>query len=177
MVTPRNPNAKPYTFKIFDPLHLSYLAGIIDGEGCFSICLLKKNVNDGYINPHYRGCMKVSNTDKKLIDWLKETFQGTESTVSRLTSSKKFERDVYEWVVTGFRLLDLCQQVCPYLIIKKAHCENMIKFKSSYPKEKIGRGNKILSKETLELRQSCLVKSRQLNSRFHLHPLKEIAQE
>ena len=177
MVTKRNPDAKQYIFKRFSPLDLAYLAGIIDGEGCFHICLLSKNSNDGYINPHYRGVLKVSNTDQKLIEWLKETFQGTDSACTRSTSSKKFEREVFDWVVTGFRLLDLCEQVLPYLIIKKRHCENMIRFKNTYPRVKTGRGNKILSKDILDIRQSCLEESRKLNSRFHLHPLKNIAKD
>lgn len=175
MVTPRNPNAKQYVHVTFNPIHLSYLAGIIDGEGCFHMCILTKKSYDGYINPHYRGVLKVSNTDKTLIDWLKETFKGTESACTRSTSSRKFEREVHDWVVTGFRLLDLCEQVLPYLIIKKKHCENMIRFKRTYPRVKVGRGNKILDTETLAIRQSCLVESRRLNSRFHLHPLKQTA--
>ena len=173
MVTPRNPNAKKFVHVTFNPLHLCYLAGIIDGEGCFHISLLSKNPKDGYINPHYRGILKVSNTDKTLIDWLKEAFKGTESSATRQTSSKKYIRDVYDWVVTGFRLLDLCEQVLPYLIIKKRHCENMIRFKRTYPRERIGRGNKILDAETIAFRQSCMEESKKLNSRFHLHPLKQ----
>lgn len=177
MVTKKNPDAKQYVFKRFAPLDLAYLAGIIDGEGCFHICLLSKHANDGYINPHYRGVLKVSNTDPKLIEWLKETFKGTESACTRSTSTRKFERKVFDWTVTGFRLLDLCEQVLPYLIIKKRHCENMIKFKGTYPRVKIGRGNKILSEDILKSRQSCLEESRKLNSRFHLHPLKHIAKD
>lgn len=172
MVTKRNPDAKQYVFKRFPPLDLAYLAGIIDGEGCFHMCILTKKSYDGYVNPHYRGVLKVSNTDNKLIDWLKETFKGTESSCTRSTSSKKFERKVYDWIVTGFRLLDLCEQVYPYLILKKLHCENMIRFKNTYPRVKIGRGNRTLTKEVLDIRQSCLLVSRKLNSRFHLHPLK-----
>lgn len=177
MVTKRNPDAKQYIFKRFAPLDLAYLAGIIDGEGCFHMCVLSKNPNDGYINPHYRGVLKVSNTDETLIIWLKETFAGTESACTRATSSKKFERMVFDWIVTGFRLLDLCEQVLPYLIIKKKHCENMIKFKNTYPRVKTGRGKKILTKDILDLRQNCLIESRKLNSRFHLHPLKTTAKD
>jgi hypothetical protein len=177
MVTKRNPDAKQYIFKIFSPLDLAYLAGIIDGEGCFHMCTLKHNGKDGYISPHYRGILKVSNTDYSLIEWLKKTFEGTESACTRSTTSKKFERSVFDWIVTGFRLLDLCEQVRPYLIIKKKHCENMIKFKQTYPRVKTGRGNKILSKETLDIRQSCLEESRKLNTRFHLHPLKNISKD
>lgn len=159
---------KPYTFKKFDPLHLAYFAGIVDGEGCFHISVLTGKRYDGYVNPHFRGVLKVSNTDKSLIDWLLRVFEGTESSAHRFTSSKKFERPVYDWVVTGFRLHDLCKQVLTYLVIKKKHCENMIKFRETYPKIPIGRGSRMLNEEILLARQSCWKEARKLNSRFHL---------
>ena len=70
MVTKRNPDAKGYTFTKFDDGDLRYLAGIIDGEGCFFICKLKKHPKDGYINDHYRGILNVTNCDCRLPEWL-----------------------------------------------------------------------------------------------------------
>jgi len=177
MPSKKSLNAKPIIFKTHDPIALAYLAGIIDGEGCFHICILSKNGKDGYVNDHYRGCLKVSNTDKALIEWLLTNFEGTNSATTRYTSSRKFEREIYDWIVTGFRLLDLCEQVLPYLVIKKKHCENMIKFKRTYPRTREGRGKRTLTKEILDIRHDCLVESRKLNSRFHLHPLKTIDQD
>lgn len=177
MVSKKSKNVKPFEKVQFEPKKLAYLAGIIDGEGCFHICLLNGKKYDGYISDHYRGVLKIDNTDKRLIDWLNESFSGTSSAVTRTTSSRKFERPVYSWTVTGFRLLDLCEQVLPYLVVKKKHCENMIIFKETYPKVLTGRGNKILSKETLDFRRQCLEESRKLNSRFHLHPLKPTASD
>lgn len=162
---------KPYVFKEFAPLHLAYLAGIIDGEGCFHISILTGKAYDGYLNDHFRGVLKVSNTDKSLIDWLLDNFSGTESAATRSTSSKKFEREIFDWIVTGFRLHDLCEQVLPYLVIKKCHCENMIRFRTTYPRIPVGRGNKTLSEEVLCLRKECWEVARHLNSRFHLKKL------
>lgn len=158
----------PYTFKKFDPICLAYFAGIVDGEGCFHISLLTGKRYDGYVNPHYRGVLKVSNTDKSLIDWLIKTFEGTESSCQRFTSSKRFERPIYDWVVTGFRLHDLCEQVLPYLVVKIKHCKNMIKFRTTYPKLPVGRGTRTLSTKELNIRKKCWEVARHLNSRFHL---------
>lgn len=153
----------------YKPTDLAYLAGIIDGEGCFWIGIISKKETSGYVNEHFRGVLKIDNTDRKLVDWLDTVFSGTSSARSRTTSSRKYEREVFTWVATGDRLLDLCEQVLPYLVIKKEHCENMIKFRKTYTNR---LGSNQLSYEQIVTRQSCVEMSKKLNSRWHLHPLK-----
>lgn len=160
-----------YVPKQYLPTDLAYMAGIIDGEGCFWIGLIKRTYGDGYVSDHYRGVLKISNTDKRLIDWLLQTFEGTQSAQTKYHPKGKFERDVYEWVATGDRLRDLCELLLPYLVIKKEHCENMIKFRETY-KNRLGSTQ--ISPETLALRYECMLHSRKLNSRFHNHPYKQL---
>lgn len=155
--------SETYVPKVYNVADLAYLAGIIDGEGCFYIGKVAPNRKDGYISDHYRGLLKIDNTNKNLIDWLNNIFSGTNSATNRYTSSKKFTREVYSWIATGDRLLDLCEQVLPYLVIKKQHCEVMIKFRKSYSQQRIGSTK--VSKESLETRQICLEEIRKLNSR------------
>ena len=158
-----------YIPKQYSVAALAYTAGIIDGEGCFYIGQAKSN-RDGKIVKHHRGLLKVDNTEIDLIDWLTNTFNGVSSAVTRWTSKRKFERSVYSWVVTGDRLLDLCEQILPFLTIKKQHCENMIKFRKTFT-NKIGQHTPISAK-SVEIREECLLISRNLNSRWHNHPLK-----
>ena len=80
-----------------------------------------------------------------------------------------FERQIFSWVSAGDRLLNLCEQVLPYLVIKKTHCENMIKFRQTYSNR---TGNKPVPDDIKAIRQECLEASRKLNSRYHQHPLK-----
>ncbi len=161
--------SKDYVPMIYKDIDLAYMAGIIDGEGCFFISKVPKKDGDGYISEHYRGLLKIDNTEKILMEWLTITFSGTNSASTRTTSSRRFEREVFSWVATGDRLLDLCEQILPYLTIKKKHCENMIKFRNTYTNS---LGSNKISEENLAIRQICLEASRKLNSRFHLHPLK-----
>ena len=162
----RSENYVPTTYK---PTDLAYMAGIVDGEGCFYIGLIPKKAGDGYVTAHYRGLLKIDNTDYVLIDWLNIVFNGTNSAATRTTSSKEFTRKVFSWIATGDRLLDLCEQILPYLTIKKRQCEIIIKFRKTYT-TKLG-SNKI-SKENLTERQLCFEEIRKLNSRFHLHPMR-----
>ena len=161
--------SKDYVHRLYKDTDLAYFAGIVDGEGCFWIGKIPKKVGDGYVSEHYRGVLKIDNTDKRLLEWIDIVFSGTSSARCRTTSSRKFEREIFTWNATGDRLLDLCELVLPYLVIKKEHCENMIKFRKSY--ESITSG-KAISQEILDIRQTCLEASRKLNSRWHLHPLK-----
>ncbi len=156
--------------KTFDPLHLAYLAGIIDGEGCFFIGKLPRKEGDGYVNDHYRGLLKICTTDKPLLDWLIEVFDGTQSAATKYQPKAQISRMVYNWNVTGERLLDICHQVFPYLVIKKKQCEIMIKFRNTYT-ERIG--NTKIKPENLDIRAQCLIDIRQINSRFHNHPYKK----
>ncbi len=156
----------PQSYKSTD---LAYMAGLVDGEGCFFMAKIPKKVGDGYISEHYRGLLKIDNTDKRLLDWIDNTFSGTSSARCRSTSSRKFEREVFTWVATGDRLLDLCEQILPYLVIKKEQCEIMIKFRKTYTNK---LGSNKLSDESIIIRQECLESIRKLNSRWHLHPMK-----
>lgn len=156
--------------KNFDPIHLAYLAGIIDGEGCFFIGKLPKKEGDGYVSDHYRGTIKICSTDEILIVWLTETFEGTQSSISKYQPKSNISRMVYTWNVTGERLLDICHQVFPYLVIKKQQCEIMIKFRNTYI-QKMG-SNKI-NPELLDIRAQCLIDIRKINSRFHNNPHKK----
>ena len=158
-----------YIPQIHNPLQLAYLAGIVDGEGCFHACKLKNKPGDGYKNGHYRCVLKVSNTDKRLFDWLQETFRGTCSAAFKETRDKLFKRDCYEWVVTGHRLLDISRQILPYLIIKKRHCELIIKFRESFP-QNLGRGNREISTEEQALREECIAEIKKLNARVRTIP-------
>lgn len=162
--------SEDYVPKFYNPTDLAYMAGIIDGEGCFFMAIVKKRAGDGYVNAHYRGLLQISNTAECIMDWLRSTFSGTASAICRSTSSRKFEREVFDWIATGDRLLDICEQILPYLIIKKSHCENMIKFRKTYT-EQIGSHK--VSEENLRIRQECYEISRKLNTRFHLHPMKQ----
>jgi len=153
----------------YKPIDLAYMAGIVDGEGCFYIGLIPKKQGDGYVTEHYRGLLKIDNTEHILIDWLNETFSGTNSAATRCTSTKRFTREVFSWIATGDRLLDLCEQILPYLTIKRKQCEIMIKFRKTYTAK---LGSNKLSTESIAARQICFEEIRKLNSRYHLHPMK-----
>jgi hypothetical protein len=78
----------PITLKPLSEAQRAYIAGIIDGEGCiyFRNCC-----------NHYYFEVSVTNTDIKLINWLKET-TGLGS-VSKDKPSKLSKKECYKWRV------------------------------------------------------------------------------
>lgn len=155
-----------YNANITD-VQLAYLAGIIDGEGCFFIGRFRQSpTSDKY---GWHAMIKVSNCDEGLILWLEQNVGGSKDSRYRWTSKQKFTRPVYNWQATGIMLDFLLPLIRPYLVIKTLHCDTMLE----YRKTSLAYTNQRLSPEIEELRFEIMKKLRNLNSRFHDHPLKE----
>ena len=87
---------------------LSYLAGIIDGEG--TITLNGRGI-------HSTPQLQIANINIDLIDWIRTNFNG----VVRLdTINNKWQRQtVYKWYCYGKEAIETIQKVFPWLIIKR----------------------------------------------------------
>jgi len=155
---------------IFNTKHkvseIAYLAGIIDGEGCFYLGHTKQGkYGSGY---QWHSFIKITSCDECLIVWLKNVFGGSKDSRYRYTSKKKFYRPVYNWQASGKMLDYLLPKIKKYLVIKRKQCEVMMKYRITSK----NIGSKRLPKEVIEKRLLFLSEMRNLNSRFHNHPLK-----
>jgi len=152
---------------------LAYLAGFIDGEGCFFIGLFKTKSAAGNITPNYHTYIKICNTEGSVMRWIRDTFGGTNYNQWKSTDRKKLnDKEIHNVQITGQNLTDLLPLIYPYLIVKKAHCEIMMKMRKTFPEGK--RLSKYENNDEIHnLRYSYMLELRKLNSRFHDHPLKE----
>lgn len=96
---------------------LAYLAGLIDGEG--TIGLARRSIGaDGRL-VGFEPYIKVVNTNKPVIDWCLDHFEGHNRTRA---PQKAHYKTLYGWEINGLKavkaLLDRVQQ---FLIIKAAH--------------------------------------------------------
>lgn len=148
----------------------AYLAGLIDGEGCFYIGKTKNKSGYGSEDT-WHSMLKITSCDEDLILWLEKTWGGSKDSRYRWTSKKKFTRPVYNWQATGamldYLLLPLFMQ--NHLIIKKKQCGVMGQYRLTCD----NIGSKRLSPHVIETRERLMKEMRQLNSRFHGHPLKD----
>lgn len=150
----------------------AYLAGFIDGEGCFFIGLFQmKSRPDAPSYPNYQTYIKICNTDKYVMDWIAETFHGTNYNQWKSTDRKReFEREIFNIQFTGQTLTQIIPRIFPYLKVKKPHAEIMMKMRETFPTK---RGKTFVSEETWKIREELHHALRKINSRFHDHILKQ----
>ncbi len=91
---------------------MSYLAGLIDGEGCFYLAHHKNG--HGFIHEDPR--IIVSNTNKDIMLWLKDNFGGYTTTQKPTNPKHKMK---YQWIIAGQKALMLANWLEPLLIIKR----------------------------------------------------------
>lgn len=150
---------------------LAYLAGIIDGEGCFFIGLFRTKATHDLLN--YHTYIKISNTDKDLMGWIKEKAKATNNQQERKTRISKKERTIYNAQIGGKTLDELMPKIYPYLIVKRKQCEIMIKMRSTFtPHRRLQK--KEISQEIHDIRYQCYLELRSINSRFRDHPVKSL---
>lgn len=162
----------PYNKVTYEPLKLAYLAGIVDGEG--SLCVYRVNPAkyNRYQTPNYRAVLNISNTRKELVSWLDDNFSNFNSGSKKhkrsiFKKNSTHERWIYEWVVQGHRLLDICEQLMPYLVLKKRQAELIIEFRKTYTQRSFGSKTP-LDPKTIEKREAIRLKMCRLNAKGFL---------
>lgn len=152
-----------------EELNFAYLAGYIDGDGCFYIDTVKAKT--GTPRNHYRTILKFASVDLEIMEWLQE-FLGIhfwEKVVSKKRQHLQ-RRTVYEANLTGEALDKLLPRILPYLRIKKRHCEIMMKIRTSYKQPTKGIIRELLTQEVLNFRHSCHMELKSINTHKLLKP-------
>jgi hypothetical protein len=161
-------NRYPYIRKEYTVAEIAYLAGIIDGEGCIYIGNFSCNKKTGV--PYYQTNIQVTNTDKKLIDWLFNVFGGLVNTRTKKGMPHNSRKQVYVWTASGERVTHLAEIILPYLIVKTKQCEIMIKMRATFTQSHVQKGKQGIiphSAELIHLRQSLMDEIRSLHIRTH----------
>ena len=151
-------------------LTASYLAGLIDGEGCLEILKRKKEACVG--GYYYVARLRISSVDKEIIEWLKNSFGG----FIYYRKGKGNERDSWTWTIQFMKAKRIIDAVYPYLRIKKRQAEILKHFFATYKPEsykivenKIGKNgtgyHKELKDEIREKREKLHRQIRELNRR------------
>ena len=108
---------------------LSYIAGLVDGEGTITI---QKRKSKGCINPSFMGYVKIFNTDKRMVDWvLKVIGQGSVNTYT--TSGGR--KPIHQWAINDRQAEEFLYKIYPFLVIKKEQSEIYFKFRKSFKKQ------------------------------------------
>lgn len=161
------PARSQYIKKEYTETQIAYLAGIMDGEGTFFIGDYSGNRKNG--DKHFQVVIKITSTDKCLIDWVLNIFGGTYAFYKASKVSKKSRRDVHIWQATGDRLQHICELMIPYLIIKKKQAEILVEMRKTYKNQMNVKGIQCVQRipsDVLAFRQKLLQDLRSLHIRL-----------
>jgi LAGLIDADG DNA endonuclease family protein len=151
-----------------DEFNFCYLAGYIDGDGCFYIDTVKF---PGKNRRHHRTVLKFASVDREIMEWLSDFF--SISFWEKVVSKKRKHlnrRMVYEANLTGESLDKLLPRIWPYLRIKKRHCEIMMRMRETYKKPKKGCISAPISDEIYKIRCSLHAELRSINTHKPVNP-------
>ena len=136
---------------------LGYIAGIVDGEGCISICPVfdkQKSVSTSHALK-----VIVVNTDRDLITWLVDSVGGS---MCGRHVQKATWRVPYTWTVGGQNAADLLRAIRPWLRIKAAQADVGLALRDLPRHQWRGRA---LDPELVEQRGALYMQMRVLNAR------------
>ena len=165
------PKLKEYDLSNIIPTELAYLAGFIDGEGCFFIGnfpTVSKCTGNKYLN--YHCILKVSNNCVDIMDWISNKFFARTTLHNKKTKDASRNFITYDCYFTGNLLTDLTKMLLPYLRIKQPQAEVMLKMRSTFPRS--GSSGRYRDTARDAIRAELHREMHRLNSRFKNHPLK-----
>lgn len=144
---------------------LAYFAGILDGEGCLSLDSLKQRISGGH-RVYHNPCIRVSNTDARLIQWIQARFPGRVAPVKIRALMRKPQ---WTWSLYGPTVEAVLVAVVPHLVIKREQAELLIEYRRTMLPRGAQRGWKknahSLSDTTLVQRGAVVDRLRLLNKR------------
>jgi len=145
-------------YSIYD---IVYLAGIVDGEG--SIILERRTK----LRPQEKSVMyspriAISNTDYRLMEWLKEKFGGNITKTKRGNNWK----DCYAWGMSRSKAIELARMLMPYLKLKsvQAYCLSCYELEAVWTKGGKPEECKV-SDEEIDRRDKLYQELKKLNRR------------
>jgi len=139
----------------------SYIAGLVDGEGCFSITkhVTNKGPNRFDLHPYCSIALK----QKWLLEEIKEFFGF--GFVRKKKSHRKNQSDTYEFVCRSqSECLLFCNRLMPYLVLKKDRAILLKSFLESRINQK-PENNKAHTKPYTKAQLDFYLKLKKLNSR------------
>jgi hypothetical protein len=154
-----------YTRKEYTVAQAAYMAGLMDGEGTFFIGNYS-NTRNGF----FQTVLKVTSTDKCMIQWIYNIFGGWMSEYTSKQRAKNCKSPVFTWACTGERLTHICEIILPYLTAKIRQAEILIEMRKTYNSSEYVKGKQGVQKisdSTVSLRLILMKELQSLHCRNH----------
>jgi hypothetical protein len=125
--------------KFNESVFLAYCAGFIDGEGSFTLHILRPTINNRRKYTFYCHKFTLVNTHIKVLEKIQDFFGGTISKRKKVAN----RRECYQLVIHGDNLVNLCEKILPYSFVKT----EQIKVILEYAKTIDGRRNSVTAEQ------------------------------
>lgn len=103
-------------------IELAYLAGVLDADGHISLRKSSRRSDTLFYSP----TIGITNQSAKLMDWMDARIRWT--TTSHEKGSGWSDKPIFRREARGHALLELLQQLLPYLQVKKERAQLVIQF-------------------------------------------------
>lgn len=128
-----------------EEIDMAYAAGILDGDGSFSIMKDKGN---------YYPCIQLSNAYKGMSEWLHEKFGGS---LRIKKPQQSHYKPLYVWSIRGVEgCLNAIERFKKYLVLKKPQALLMTNFLEAKKLGKLFEGNNPIDGERFSLEMKSL---------------------
>ena len=136
---------------------LAYIAGFIDGEGCFTIGFYNASKGRGR---YHKAVLLIAQKSKDILVWIQATLGiGNSSIYLRKTTG------VYYLRYQGKHVETIAKLLYPYFRVKKLQAETVIKFSKLKKKLNGCYYEKITPKDIVK-RDALMFEMRNLNARY-----------
>jgi hypothetical protein len=133
--------------KNINKTNLSYLAGYIDGDGCFFI---NSFTNKNRTTHKFPQTIIIASANKEVLDWCKQLYGGF---INTKYSVPKGHKPMHYYRLSKFRAIPITKKIYPYLVERREEAQIFIDFAASKNvKEKFNLISKMhILKETMNL--------------------------
>ena len=123
----------------------AYFAGILDGEGSiYASASVPSKQPSGKVYVCCQTTLTVSNSDRRLIDWIDERLMGNTAEYTPAQTPKNARKKVFKWYCNGENMVAALKGALPFLVVKKRQAELMLELRATFQG---GRGSKALTDE------------------------------
>lgn len=145
---------------------LSYVAGVLDGDGSFS--LIKRKPRKEGESPIYYPMIQICNLSKNLMDFLVKKLGGIVHTrKSRIGIDGSKRKEVYTWNIQKSPMcLPFLELISPKLVVKKERAEFLKYFIKNNP---FLRGSNKVPFDVLQDREKSYIKMKMFNDERKLN--------
>lgn len=137
---------------------LSYLAGIIDGEGSISIEIQSQSIRHNRKCDYYSLRLLIINTNIPMLEWVQKNFGGS---ISLHSKPRENRRDCYRLSLFSHKAAQLLEACKTYMIIKRKHVDVFVEFAST-----MTHANVRLSDELLSHRRDLYLQLKHINKTY-----------